>query len=70
VPKVEQLSKIIRDRGLSIDIEIDGGINEETIIPCAKAGANVFVAGSAIYSKPDRAAALQKIKKAGEEAIS
>ncbi|CEG22438.1 Ribulose-phosphate 3-epimerase [Planococcus massiliensis] len=70
VPKVEQLSKIIRDKGLSIDIEIDGGINEETIIPCAKAGANVFVAGSAIYSKPDRAAALQKIKKAGEEAIS
>lgn len=70
VPKVEQLSKIIRDKGLSIDIEIDGGINEETIIPCAKAGANVFVAGSAIYSKPDRAVALQKIKKAGEEAIS
>lgn len=70
VPKVEQLSRIIRDKGLSIDIEIDGGINEETIIPCAKAGANVFVAGSAIYSKPDRAAALQKIKKAGEEAIS
>ncbi|MCJ1907204.1 ribulose-phosphate 3-epimerase [Planococcus ruber] len=70
VPKVEQLSKIIQDKGLSIDIEIDGGINEETIIPCAKAGANVFVAGSAIYSKPDRAAALQKIKKAGEEAIS
>src|SRR5690606_18422869 len=70
VPKVEQLSKIIRDKGLSIDIEIDGGINEQTIIPCAKAGANVFVAGSAIYSKPDRASALQKIKKAGEEAIS
>ena len=70
VPKVEQLSKIIREKGLAIDIEIDGGINEETIIPCAKAGANVFVAGSAIYSKPDRAEALQKIKKAGEEAIS
>ncbi|GKW44915.1 ribulose-phosphate 3-epimerase [Planococcus sp. NCCP-2050] len=70
VPKVEQLSQIIRDKGLSIDIEIDGGINEETIIPCAKAGANVFVAGSAIYSKSDRASALQKIKKAGEEAIS
>ena len=69
LPKVEQLSKIIRDKGLAIDIEIDGGINEETIAACAKAGANVFVAGSAIYSKPDRAAALQKIKQAGEEAI-
>lgn len=70
VPKVEQLSKIIREKGLSIDIQIDGGINEETIIPCAKAGANVFVAGSAIFGKRDRREALQAIKRAGEEAVS
>lgn len=70
VPKVEQLSKIIREKGLSIDIQIDGGINEETIVPCAKAGANVFVAGSAIFGKEDRKAALQAIKQAGEVAIS
>lgn len=70
LPKVEQLAAIIKERGLDIDIEIDGGINEETIIACAKAGANVFVAGSAIYGKEDRTAALQRIKKAGQEAIS
>jgi ribulose-phosphate 3-epimerase len=70
VPKVEQLSKLIREKGLSIDIQIDGGINEETIVPCAKAGANVFVAGSAIFGKRDRKAALQAIKQAGEVAIS
>ncbi len=70
VPKVEQLSKVIREKGLSIDIQIDGGINEETIIPCAKAGANVFVAGSAIFGKEDRTKALQDIKRAGEEAVS
>jgi ribulose-phosphate 3-epimerase len=70
VPKVEKLSKIIREKGLSIDIQIDGGINEETIVPCAKAGANVFVAGSAIFGKADRREALQAIKRAGEEAIS
>lgn len=70
LPKVEQLSKIIKEKGLDIDIEIDGGINEETIADCVKAGANVFVAGSAIYGKEDRAAALQRIKKAGEEALS
>lgn len=70
LPKVEQLAKIIKEKGLDIDIEIDGGINEETIVACAKAGANVFVAGSAIYGKEDRAAALQRIKKAGQEAIS
>lgn len=69
VPKVETLSKIIKERGLNIEIEIDGGINAETIIPCAKAGATVFVAGSAIYSKEDRAQALQEIKQAGLAAI-
>ena len=70
IPKVKQLSDIIKEKGLSIEIEIDGGINEETIIPCAEAGATVFVAGSAIYSKADRTQALQAIRKAGEEAIS
>lgn len=70
VPKIEQLSGIIKEKGLSIDIQIDGGINEETIVPCAKAGANVFVAGSAIFGKEDRKAALQTIKEAGEGALS
>ncbi|MFJ7950481.1 ribulose-phosphate 3-epimerase [Lysinibacillus sp. NPDC096418] len=69
VPKVEALSTIIKERGLNIDIEIDGGINAETIVPCAKAGATIFVAGSAIYSKEDRTAALQEILAAGEAAI-
>ncbi len=70
VPKVKQLADIIKEKNLSVEIEIDGGINEETIVACAEAGATVFVAGSAIYSKKDRAQALQAIKKAGEEAIS
>lgn len=70
VPKVEALSNIIKERGLNIDIEIDGGINEETIVPCAKAGATIFVAGSAIYNQADRASALQRIKAAGEAALA
>ena len=69
VPKIEALSKIIKQRGLHVEIEIDGGINAETIVPCAKAGATIFVAGSAIYSKKDRAQALQEIKQAGLDAI-
>lgn len=69
VPKVEALSNIVKERGLNIEIEIDGGINAETIVPCAKAGATIFVAGSAIYSKEDRAQALQEIKQAGLAAI-
>lgn len=69
IPKVKQLADMIEERGLSIDIEIDGGINEETIIPCAEAGATIFVAGSAIYNQEDRAQALQAIKAAGESAV-
>lgn len=69
LPKVRQLATIIKERGLSIEIEIDGGINEETIIPCVEAGATIFVAGSAIYNAEDRAEALQRIKTAGESVI-
>lgn len=65
VPKVKQLADIIRERNLSIEIEIDGGINEETIKPCVEAGATVLVAGSAIYNAPDKGKALQAIKEAG-----
>ena len=48
LPKVKQLADIIRERNLPIEIEIDGGVNEETIIPCVEAGATILVAGSAI----------------------
>lgn len=70
VPKVAALKKIIDEKGLDIEIEIDGGINAETIIPCVEVGATVFVAGSAIYNQEDRAAALTRIKRAGEEALA
>ena len=70
VPKVKQLSDIIKQRNLSIEIEIDGGINEETIKPCVEAGATILVAGSAIYNAPDKAKALQAIKEAGLSVVS
>jgi ribulose-phosphate 3-epimerase len=69
VPKIKQLADMIKEKDLAIEIEIDGGINAETIIPCAQAGATIFVAGSAIYSKEDRSKALQDIQQAGERAI-
>lgn len=65
VPKVKQLADIVKERNLAIEIEIDGGINEETIIPCVEAGATIFVAGSAIYNAEDKGKALQAIKEAG-----
>lgn len=69
VPKIETLSGMIKEKNLNVEIEIDGGINAETIKPCAQAGASIFVAGSAIYGQEDRKAALQSILTAGEEAI-
>lgn len=66
--KVAALRAIIDEKGYDIDIEIDGGINEETIQAAVRAGANVFVAGSAIFNKEDRAKALQGIRAAGERA--
>ncbi|WP_010301646.1 ribulose-phosphate 3-epimerase [Kurthia senegalensis] len=69
VPKISELSAIIQERNLDVAIEVDGGVNAETIVPCAKAGATIFVAGSAIFGKEDRHAALQAIKEAGESAL-
>lgn len=69
LPKVKQLADIIQERDLPIEIEIDGGVDDKTIIPCVEAGATVLVAGSAIYGKEDRAAAIEKIRSAGEGAL-
>lgn len=67
--KVKALREIIEEHQLSIDIQIDGGINEETIVEAVEAGANVFVAGSAIYGKENRKEALERIKDAGMKAL-
>ncbi|MFJ8261583.1 ribulose-phosphate 3-epimerase [Rummeliibacillus sp. NPDC094406] len=69
VPKIAELSALIKEKNLNVEIEIDGGINTETIVPCAQAGATIFVAGSAIYGKENRKEALQSILEAGEQAI-
>ncbi|MCU1353997.1 MAG: rpe [Acidimicrobiales bacterium] len=52
-PKIAQLRALIADRGLDVDIEVDGGIGPDTIGPAAAAGANVLVAGSALYRDPE-----------------
>ena len=47
--KIRILREEIERRGLSVDIEVDGGINLETALLCKEAGANVFVSGSALF---------------------
>jgi len=48
--KISDLKKMIADRGLQIDIEVDGGVNQKTIDTVLDAGANIIVAGSAVFS--------------------
>ncbi len=67
MPKVAKLREEINRRGLNCEIEVDGGINEKTIAIAAKAGADVFVSGNAIFSSPDRKATIEKFKTIAEE---
>jgi len=56
LPKIRQVRNTLLDRGLECEVEVDGGIHEETIGLAAEAGADVMVAGSSVYSAPDGAA--------------
>jgi len=60
--KIRQLRAMIEKHGLSTLIEIDGGVNRTTIADIATAGADVFVAGSAIYGTPDYEAAIREFR--------
>ncbi len=64
LPKVGQLRKMVEDKGLSLDIEVDGGINSENIGQAARAGANVFVAGNAVFGSDDYAGTISSMRKA------
>ena len=60
--KIRQVRRAIEERGLDCEVEVDGGINEETARQVAEAGANVLVAGSAVFgSKDGVAAAIQRL---------
>ena len=66
--KVEAARKIIDSRGLTTDIEIDGGIGPDTIREAREAGVDVFVAGSAVFASPDPVAAIAGMRTAVEDA--
>ncbi|MHB1185234.1 MAG: ribulose-phosphate 3-epimerase [Desulfobulbia bacterium] len=60
--KIKQLKKMIDDRGLNVGIEVDGGVSPKTIGPIAAAGANIFVAGSAVFGQSDYAKVIAELK--------
>jgi len=66
VPKIERLSRMIREQGLDVKIEIDGGVDTETAPTVARAGAEILVAGSAVYGKEDPVAAIKAIRESAD----
>jgi ribulose-phosphate 3-epimerase len=61
--KLARVRGWIDERGLDVDLEVDGGIARGTIGLASRAGADVFVAGTAIFREPDYAAAIQALRR-------
>jgi ribulose-phosphate 3-epimerase len=64
VPKIRHISRLIRERGLRVEIEVDGGVDARTAPVVADAGASILVAGSAVFGREDRAGAMEAIRTA------
>ena len=64
VEKIAELNQLKKDHGYDFDIEIDGGVNDQTVVDCYKAGATVAVAGSYVYGADDPVARINAIKNA------
>ena len=64
LPKIETLRGWIDERDLDVTLEVDGGIGPETIARAAAAGADVFVAGTAVFGAADRGEAIAALKRA------
>ena len=60
--KLKQARKMIDESGYDIRLEVDGGVKESNIRACAEAGADTFVAGSAIFGKPDYKAVIDEMR--------
>ena len=65
LPKIETLRKMIDGRGLKVELEVDGGVKADNINRIAAAGADVFVAGSAVFGKDDYRAAIDILRTNG-----
>lgn len=66
IPKIEALRREIERRRLATELEVDGGVKTDNIGRIAAAGADVFVAGSAVFGTPDYRATIEALKKNAE----
>lgn len=62
MPKVIAIRRYITEKGLDCEVEVDGGVAMDTAKICADAGANVLVAGSAVYKAPDIPARIRELR--------
>jgi ribulose-phosphate 3-epimerase len=62
LPKIRRARELISAAGLEVWLQVDGGVSLETIERCAEAGADVFVAGSAVYSADQPDAMVQRLR--------
>jgi ribulose-phosphate 3-epimerase len=68
LPKIRRTRELIAKHGLEMWLQVDGGVSLETIERCADAGADVFVAGSAVYSADDPDAMIRELRAKAEAA--
>ena len=62
LPKVARTRAAIAAAGLDVWLQVDGGVSEQTIERCAQAGADMFVAGTAVYGAPDAAEQIARLR--------
>lgn len=60
--KIKQVRDLAKQKGVQLEIEVDGGVNEQTARLCIEAGATILVAGSAVYNQEDRGKAISILK--------
>ncbi len=68
LPKIRELRAEIVRRGLDVDIEVDGGVKPDNVATVAEAGANVIVAGSAVFESGDYGATIAELRRNAEAA--
>ena len=68
LPKVRRTRELVEKHGLDVWLQVDGGVSLETIERCAEAGADVFVAGSAVFKADDPNAMVDALREAAERA--
>src|SRR4051812_42749582 len=70
LPKIARARRLVRDGEHSVWVQVDGGVDETTIARCAEAGADVFVAGSAVYGADAPADAVRRLRARAEQATA